>query len=185
MYIMRLGKMSIYQNLRFAWQWLKVTLSFTRLHFEALDTDQKLLYTGSSVSLVWTVRGACILRVFVNGEFTGYYLPAELPRLTVQRHMHILVDAAGPYGKDSLALRLSAKPLSYREASRPIPNPDLVRADALPVIMHVDTGIPQPLLLPDDIDLATEAAARALRELADRLAHPATQTQKTLTQHGI
>jgi hypothetical protein len=181
---MRLGEM---KGTRFAWQWIKAGLSFRKLHFEALESDQKLLYTGSSVSLLWAVRGACVLKVFVNGEFTGSYLPAEVPRLQVQRHMHIIVEAAGPYGKDSVALRLSAKSLRYREANRPLPHPELIQPDILPVVNHIDTGIPQPLLSSDDINLSTEAANCALADLARRLAHPPGKphTQKTLTQHGI
>ncbi|MGN8072610.1 hypothetical protein [Mucilaginibacter sp. 22184] len=154
------------------WTWLACGLK--SLRFAALDTEQRLLFTGSSVRLIWNIRGAYLVKVYVDGEKIGSYLPKDYPVIPVPASGRLEVKACGVYRRIRRSLHLTVRELNCREAGVPIwtksdhLQPPVVQ-DFLLRLMNPEPRTPQPVIYLKDILLDTPYRKYLETALQERL----------------
>jgi hypothetical protein len=152
--------------------WLWLAVRFKRLRFASLDTDQRLLFAGSGCRLIWDIRGAYLVKVYMDGKKMGSYPPKEYPVIPVPASGRLEVKACGIYRHIRRSLNLTVRELIYREAEAAILTkstllqPPVVQ-DFLLRLKNLEPGTPQPVIHPREIFLDTPYRKQLETELQE------------------
>lgn len=82
------------------------------------ETNQRLLFEGSTCKVMWETRGAYRVKLFLNGKFYKSYKPNAMAELPVYGSFRVEIIARGIYGKARQSLAIAVNYLQFKQAEK-------------------------------------------------------------------